>query len=78
MIIGNNTILVELNEEKLAFGTYNVLSYLITKDSRFNKKAFENFHSLLGRSTQVSITGEKDRHRFFNAMRKKVEALKSI
>lgn len=78
VIIGNNTILVELNEEKLTFVTYNVLSYLITKDTRFNKKAFDNFHSLLGRSTQVSLTGERDRRRFFNTMREKLETLKAI
>nr|WP_294905497.1 helix-turn-helix transcriptional regulator [uncultured Lacibacter sp.] len=76
VIIGSNTILIELNEEKLSFVTYNVLSYLITKDARFNEKAFANFFTLVGRSSQISGTGEKDRNRFFNAMREKVHALR--
>ena len=77
VIIGSNTILLELNEEKLSFVTYNVLSYLITKDARFNEKAFANFFTLVSRSSQISGTGEKDRNRFFNAMREKVNALRT-
>lgn len=76
VIIGSNTILLELNEEKLSFVTYNVLSYLITKDPRFNEKAFANFFTVVSRSSQISGTGEKERNRFFNAMREKVNALK--
>lgn len=76
VIIGSNNILVELNEEKLSFITYNVLSYLFTKDSRFNEKAFANFFTLVGRSSQISATGEKERNRFFSGMREKVNALK--
>ena len=77
VIIGSNNILVELDEEKLSFVTYNVLSYLITKDPRFNEKSFANFFTLVSRSSQISGTGEKERNRFFNAMREKVIALKN-
>jgi hypothetical protein len=76
VIIGSNNILVELDEEKLSFLTYNVLSYLITRDQRFNEKSFANFFTLVSRSSQISATGEKDRNRFFNAMREKINALK--
>ncbi|MEJ8819656.1 helix-turn-helix domain-containing protein [Lacibacter sp. H407] len=77
VIIGSNTILMELDETKLSFVTYNVLSYIITKDPRFNEKAFANFFTLVSRSSQISGTGEKDRNRFFNAMREKVNALRT-
>lgn len=77
VIIGSNNILVELDEEKLSFLTYNVLSYLITRDPRFNEKSFANFFTLVSRSSQISATGEKDRNRFFNAMREKISALKN-
>lgn len=76
VIIGNNTILMELNEMKLSFVTYNVLSYLITKDERFTQKAFENFFTLVSRSHQISGTGEKERNKFFNKMREKMNSLK--
>jgi len=37
---------------------------------------FENFNTLLSRSTLISATGEKERNRFFNAMRDRVNSLK--
>jgi hypothetical protein len=77
VVLGNNTILLELNSNRLAFITYNVLSYLIAKDPRFTSKAFESFDSLLSRSQLISVTGEKDRNRFFNSMRDKVHALRN-
>jgi hypothetical protein len=76
VVLGSNTILLELNNNKLAFITYNVLSYLISKDPRFTNKAFESFNTLLSRSTLISATGEKERNKFFNAMRDKVNSLK--
>ena len=76
VVLGSNTILLELNNNRLAFITYNVLSYLIARDPRFTNKAFESFNTLLSRSTLISATGEKDRNRFFNAMRDRVNSLK--
>jgi hypothetical protein len=76
LILGNNTILLVLDDQKQAMVTYNVFSYLITKDERFTKKAFETFHTLLSRSNLISRSGEKERNRFFNTLRDKVNALK--
>ena len=76
VVLGNNTILLELDNNQLSFITYNVLSYLITRDHRFTNKAFASFNTLLSRSTLISGTGEKERNRFFNAMRDKVNDLK--
>ena len=76
VVLGSNTILLELNSNRLAFITYNVLSYLIAKDPRFTNKVFENFNTLLSRSTLISATGEKERNIFFNSMRDKVNSLK--
>ncbi len=76
VVLGNNSILLELNKTRLAFVVYNVLSYLIAKDPRFTGKAFSSFNNLLSRSNLISAAGEKDRNRFFNEMRNKVNALK--
>ena len=77
VVLGSNTILLELNETRLSFITYSVLNYIITKDHRFNEKVFDNFYNLLTRSTLISGTGEKERNRFFNNLRAKVQALKA-
>lgn len=76
LILGNNTILLELDNQRLSTVTYSVLSYLITNDSRFSQKAFDTFNILLGRSSLISNTGEKERNRFFNILRTKVDELK--
>ncbi len=74
VVIGSNTIHTELDDLRLTFVTYNVLQYMHTSDQRFTKKAFENFEMLASRATLISATGEKDRNKFFQLLRDKVEA----
>ena len=62
----------------MAVITYSIFNPLITTDSRFIEKSFNNFNTLLSRSTMISGTGEKDRNRFFNALRNKVYTLKKL
>ena len=76
LILGNNTILLNLDDKKISMITYSVFSYLITRDERFAAKAFATFNTLLSRSTLVSKSGEKDRNRFFNTLRDKVNELR--
>jgi hypothetical protein len=76
VILGNNTILVELNDNKYSFITYNVLDYLITKDARFTDIVFSNFYTLMSRSALISETGEKERNRFFRSLKLKVQDLR--
>ncbi|MFL5741678.1 MAG: hypothetical protein ACJ75B_15740 [Flavisolibacter sp.] len=77
VILGNNTILVEMDGHRQCFINYNVLHYLMTKDQRFNDKAFNNFQNVLTRSTMISGTGEKYRNKFFRELRQKVRELRS-
>ncbi len=77
LILGNNTILLELDQQRLSMVTYSVLSYLITKDDRFANKVFNSFNSLLSRSSLISNTGEKERSRFFNTLRNKVNEIRN-
>ena len=76
LILGNNTILLDLDNQRISMMTYSVLSYLITRDDRFANKVFNTFNTLLSRSTLVSKAGEKDRNRFFNTLRDKVNGLR--
>jgi hypothetical protein len=74
VVIGSNTIHTQLDDLRLTFVSYNVLHYMHTADPRFTKKAFANFEMLTNRSTLISGTGEKDRNKFFQILRDKVEA----
>jgi len=76
VILGNNTILVELDSVRHSFITYNVLSYLVSKDLRFNEKSFATFNTLLKRAHLISETGERERNRFFGALKDKVQGLR--
>ncbi|MES1214645.1 MAG: helix-turn-helix domain-containing protein [Bacteroidota bacterium] len=76
LILGNNTMLLTLDDKRLSMISYSVFHYLFTRDERFSAKAAETFNTLLARSTLISKTGEKDRNRFFNALHDKVNALK--
>lgn len=75
LILGNNTILLHLDDKRISMITYSVLHYLITHDERFNAKAAETFDTLVSRSSLISKSGEKERNRFFNSLREKVKAL---
>lgn len=75
LILGNNTMILKLDSMPLTMVTYSVFHYLFTKDPRFYTKVMGSFDTLLSRSTLISKTGEKDRNRFFNAMRQKVNIL---
>jgi hypothetical protein len=77
VVLGSNTILAELDNSKLSIITYNVLSYLLTRDPRFNENAFKAFNNLVSRSVLISGTGEKERNRFFRTLKDKVRQLKS-
>ena len=76
LILGNNTILLNLDGQRISVLVYGVLNYLMTRDDRFSAKSFESFNTLMSRSTLVSKTGEKERQRFFNVLREKVNGLR--
>ena len=76
VVIGSNTILAEVDETKISFIPYNVFSYMITKDVRFNESTFHAFKNLVSRSTLISGTGEKERNKFFRLLKEKVRDLK--
>lgn len=75
LILGNNTMVIRLDGQPLSMVTYSVFHYLFTRDPRFAERVMRSFQNLLVRSTLISKTGEKDRNRFFNAIRAKVNAL---
>ena len=75
LILGNNTMVIQLDENSLTMVTYSVLQYLFTRDPRFSAKVMQSFNTLLSRATLISKSGERDRNRFFNALRQKVNGL---
>lgn len=77
VVLGSNTILAELDDTRLSIITYSVLSYLLTRDPRFNDNAFNSFNNLVSRSVLISSTGERERNKFFRSLKEKVRRLKN-
>lgn len=76
VVIGSNTILAEVDNTRISFIPYNVFSYMITKDARFNESTFQAFDNLVSRSTLISATGEKERNKIFQLLKERVRSLK--
>jgi len=76
ILVGNNSMIIELDGQGLSIITYNAFNYLITKDARFFEKNSQGFHTLISRSTLLSSSGEKERNKFFRVQREKIIQLK--
>lgn len=76
IILGNNSIMVELDGQRISFINYIVLKYISTADKKFTAKTFDNFNNLVSRSVMISGTGEKERVKFFKTLRERVQACK--
>jgi Helix-turn-helix len=74
IILGNNSIMVELDGKRISFINYIVLKYISSADKKFTQKTFGNFHNLVSRSVMISGTGEKERVKFFKTLREKLQA----
>ena len=77
LILGNNTMVINLNGKNLAMVTYSVLQYLFTRNPDFCTQVLDSFNLLLSRSTLISKSAEKERNRFFNTLRQKINALRN-
>jgi transcriptional regulator with XRE-family HTH domain len=74
IILGNNSIMVELDGKRTSFINYIVLKYISSADKKFTQKTFDNFNNLVSRSVMISGTGEKERVKFFKILREKLQA----
>ncbi len=77
LILGNNTMVISLNGKYLTMVTYSVLHYLFTRNPGFSASVLDSFNILLARSTLISKIGEKERNRFFNTLRQKINLLRN-
>jgi hypothetical protein len=76
IVLGNNTILIESENNRECWITYNALNYMVTRDPRFCAKSFATFDNLLSRSTLISKTGEKERNKLFMQFKERIRGLR--
>ena len=71
-ILGDNTIAVEMGEEKMVFLNHNVINYIMTNNKDFINYTFETLKILLKKSMLISEISEKERQLFFNNLRERI------
>lgn len=77
-VLGDNTILVELDGEKMVFLNHNVINYMMTNNKEFINYTFETLKVLLKKSMLISEIGEKDRQLFFNTLRERIHERRKL
>ncbi len=71
-MIGGNNIVVKADDNCYAFINHSIMNYLGTKDRNYCDHLLLRIQEVIRKSDRISITGEKQRKKFFNALRKKV------
>lgn len=77
VVLSDNTILVDVLGRKSAYLTYNVASLLMTQDQEFCNGIEKYMRGLIKKSTLISSSAAKQRHRFFNMLIRQVQQFKS-
>lgn len=78
LILGDNTILAELNDNRVTFLNHSVIYFVATRNEQFNAVMFESMQNLIKKSTMISTVGEKERVAFFNKLRHKIHQRQSL
>jgi hypothetical protein len=77
VLVSDNTILVSMDGQKTSYYTYNVINQLITSNPVFCNQVDKTLRNLMQKSTLISGTSAKERHRFFNKLHENVKALRT-
>jgi len=77
VLVSDNTILVSMDGQKTSYYTYNVINQLITSNPIFCNQVDKTLRNLMQKSTLISGTSAKERHRFFNKLHENVKVLRT-
>lgn len=77
ILIANNTIYARMDKIRYVYINYNTLSLLTTQQSSFCDKTVSYLENLRKNSVLISTTAEKERNKFFNRMKDRVEEAKA-
>ena len=77
-LLGDNTIAVELDHERMVFLNHNVINYVQTRDPAFVEYTFQTLQTLVKKSTLISEVGERERENFFDALRERIHTTKLL
>ena len=70
--LGDNNMLVILDDTKMSFVTHSAINFMTTRDLKFNENMYRHIQNQMRRSTLISEVSEKERTRFFRIIRDRI------
>jgi hypothetical protein len=70
--IGDNSILVEMDGNKISYIAHTTINFMMTRDKTFNENLYRHIQNIMQKSTLISEVSEKERARFFRITRDKI------
>jgi hypothetical protein len=77
-VLGDNTVLVEMDGRQMVFINHNVINYMMTNNTEFINYTFETLKILLKKSMLISEISEQDRKLFIHTMRERIHERKKM
>ncbi len=77
ILIANNTILARMESKRIVYINYNTLNLLTTHQQSFCDKTEKYLNDLTRNSVLISTSAEKERNKFFNKMKERIEVCKT-
>lgn len=77
ILIADNTVSARMDEKRAVYISYNSLNLLTTLQESFCVKTEAYLNNLIKNSILISATAEKERNKFFNKMKGRVESFKN-
>ncbi len=76
ILIADHTVFARMDAMRIVYINYNTLSLLTTHQESFCNKTEKYLTNLTKNSTLISTSAEKERNRFFNTMKERIEIFK--
>lgn len=76
VFLGDNSILVNLDGNKMVHLVHNLFNYMATRDVNFCDYTHDYVQNLMRKSTLISTVSEKERARFFKYLRNRIAVRK--
>ncbi len=77
LLIANNTVLACMENQRIVYINYNTLNLLTTHEKSFCDKTEFYLNNLIKNSILISNSAEKERNKFFNKMKARIEDFKN-
>jgi transcriptional regulator with XRE-family HTH domain len=76
VVLNDNSILVTRDDQKVVYLTFNTLNLLITQNPTLCANIEDYLFKLIRKSNLISVSGSKERNRFFNKLQQNISEFK--